>query len=422
MRRPLTSIFVTVVVATSLVASTRQASAQAQQLPEAERKAAARSLFTQGLKEQEAGHPGEALGLFEKAQKLFDAPTHLLHIAQCQVLTGKLVEAAETYETLKRVTLGPNPPEVFVQAKTQAEAELPGVRARIPNLKIEISPKPEQLRNLQLVINDVLLPIELVGVARPVNPGVAKISARADGYLPTSLEVTIREKETRSAALSLTPGGPAVAPVPLPPPPQPYPNGSPGPSYGQPSYGQNPGPGIGPTAGLGAPPPFPPKEEPKPVSSAGFIAGLHLGATSVLTSPTGTSNTAFTGGADFMFRFAKVVLAGATAQFSGNSSSAADDSTYLLAGRISFLTHPEKFAFTAGALFGARGNGSADPAGAFGGTLGFSIPIGTHFRLEPRLDITASRVGQETTPFAFFGLGAAYNHNFKPKAPEPEVK
>ncbi len=412
MRRPLASVFLSFVVATSLVATTRTASAQAQ-LSEAERKAAARSLFTQGVKAQDAGHPEEALALFEKAQKLFDAPTHLLHIAQCQVLTGKLVEAAETYETLKRVTLGPNPPEVFVQAKTQAEAELPGVRARIPNLKIDLSPKPEQLRNLQVVVNDVLLPIELVGVARPVNPGVAKISARADGYAPTALEVTIREKETRSAALALTPGGTAM----MPPPP--YPNGQP--NYVPPPYGQNSGQNP---QNPGQVPQLPPKEEPKPpVSSAGFIAGVHLGATAVLTSPTGsTSSTAFTGGADFMFRFAKVVLAGATAQLSGNSSSAARDATYLVAARISFLTHPEKFAFTAGAMFGARGVGDSDPAGAFGGTLGFSIPIGSHFRLEPRLDITASRVGNDTTPFAFFGLGAAYNHNFKPKAPEPDTK
>ena len=113
------------------------AAAETSQLSEAERKSAARSLFQQGVKEQDAGHYGEALSLFQKAQKLFDAPTHLLHIAQCQVLTGKLVEAAETYETLKRVPLAAGAPDVFVQAKTQAEAELPGVRARIPNLKID---------------------------------------------------------------------------------------------------------------------------------------------------------------------------------------------------------------------------------------------------------------------------------------------
>jgi len=190
------------------------------QLSEADRKATARSLFTQGVKEQEAGRYAEAIPLFEKAQKLFDAPTHLQRLAQCQVMVGKLVEAAETYETLKRTPLAPGAPEVFVQAKAQAEAELPGLRARIPNLKVELTPKPEKLRNLQLVVNDILLPTELVGVARPVNPGATKIVARAEGYKDATLEVTLKEKESRSVALSLSPGqGTLAPPVVVPPPP-----------------------------------------------------------------------------------------------------------------------------------------------------------------------------------------------------------
>ena len=86
------------------------------------------------------------------------------------------------------------------------------------------------------------------------------------------------------------------------------------------------------------------------------------------------------------------------------------------AARLSFLTHPEKFAFTAGVLAGARGAEGAEWGGTFGGTLGFSIPIGTHFRLDPRLDITGTQTGDSFTPFAFFGIGGAFNHNFAPKA------
>ena len=206
----------------------RTASAQGQ-LSEAERKATARSLFAEGVKEQDSGKYVEAMSHFEKAQKLYDAPTHLLHLAQCQALVGKLLEAAETYETLKRSPLAPGAPEVFVQAKAQAEAELPGLRARIPSLKVELSPKPEQLRNLQLVVNDVLIPTELLGVARPVNPGATKIVARAEGYKDAMMEVTLREKESRSVALSLSPGQgtmlppPVVVPAPLGQPQSPRP-------------------------------------------------------------------------------------------------------------------------------------------------------------------------------------------------------
>jgi hypothetical protein len=190
------------------------------QLSDADRKATARSLFTQGVKEQEAGHYAEAIPFFEKAQKLFDAPTHLQRLAQCQIMVGKLVEAAETYETLKRMPLAPGAPEVFVQAKAQAEADLPALRARIPNLKVELTPKPEKLRNLQLVVNDILLPTELVGVARPVNPGATKIVARAEGYNDATLEVSLKEKESRTVALALSPGqGTLPPPVVVAPPP-----------------------------------------------------------------------------------------------------------------------------------------------------------------------------------------------------------
>ncbi len=217
MRRTLLTLTLLAAVTPTAVVP-KAAFAQAQ-LSEAERKATARSLFSQGVKEQEAGRHSEALALFEKAQKLFDAPTHLLHIAQCQVALGKFVEAAETYETLKRVQLAPNSPDVFVQAKAQAETDLPAVRARIANLRIDLTPKPEQLRNLQLVVNDVVIPNELVGVARPVNPGPTKIVARAEGYKDASIEVILKDRESRSVGLSLQPGqGTAPVPAVVPPP------------------------------------------------------------------------------------------------------------------------------------------------------------------------------------------------------------
>jgi hypothetical protein len=217
MRRTLLTLTLLTAVTSSTVVP-KAAFAQAQ-LSEAERKATARSLFSQGVKEQEAGRHAEALALFEKAQKLFDAPTHLLHIAQCQVALGKFVEAAETYETLKRVQLPPNSPDVFVQAKAQAETDLPAVRARIANLRVDLTPKPEQLRNLQLIVNDVVIPNELVGVARPVNPGPTKIVARAEGYKDASIDVTLKDRESRSVALALQPGqGTAPVPVVVPPP------------------------------------------------------------------------------------------------------------------------------------------------------------------------------------------------------------
>ena len=83
------------------------------QMSETEKKAAARAAYQEGVKLQDDGKYAEALARFESAEKLFDAPTHLLHIAECQALTGRLVEASETYELLIHKALPAGSPDAF---------------------------------------------------------------------------------------------------------------------------------------------------------------------------------------------------------------------------------------------------------------------------------------------------------------------
>ena len=88
------------------------AHAQAQ-MSETEKKAAARSAYTEGVQLEESGKFAEALARFEAAQKLFDAPTHQLHIARCQAKTGRLVEASEHYEALTCCSLSVDASDAF---------------------------------------------------------------------------------------------------------------------------------------------------------------------------------------------------------------------------------------------------------------------------------------------------------------------
>src|SRR3984957_12939295 len=97
--------------------------ARAQPASDADR-AAARELFVEGVKLQEAGSFADALDRFDRAQAVFSAPTHLLHIAECEAAVGKLVESAETYRTLTRTTLPPGAPNAFVQAQKPGTAKL----------------------------------------------------------------------------------------------------------------------------------------------------------------------------------------------------------------------------------------------------------------------------------------------------------
>src|SRR4051812_13661140 len=147
------------------------------QMSEGEKKAAARAAYIEGVALQDKGNPAEALARFEAAQKLFDAPTHLLHIAECQVLTGRLVDASETYETLTRRSLGRDAPDAFVQAQEQGKAELAQLRQRIPMMRVTVQPDARSLTNLQISVNNKQMPTELVGITRPVNPGPYRITA-----------------------------------------------------------------------------------------------------------------------------------------------------------------------------------------------------------------------------------------------------
>lgn len=207
------------VVLTLIACAGLSAQAARAQVSEAESKAFARRAFLEGVELQDKGMPGEALARFEAAQARFDAPTHQLHIAECQALTGKLVEASETYEELVRRSLGDRPAEAFVQAQEQGKTALVELRARIPSLRILLEPAPSKLEDLEIRINQRQMPAELVGVARPVNPGAYEISATATGFrTSTPVRVEIGEREARSVDLVLAadaataPAAPTAAP------------------------------------------------------------------------------------------------------------------------------------------------------------------------------------------------------------------
>jgi hypothetical protein len=296
------------------------------QMSESERKSAARAAFTEGIALQDSGRAADALAKFETAQKLFDAPTHQLHIAECLSLTGKLLESAETYEALIHRNLGSNPPEAFTQAQEQAKAELPGVRARIPNLRITVKPDPSTLQNLQVTVNGTVMPNDLLGIARPVNPGQLRINAAANNYrLRTPVEIPLGERDPKNdpriVDLVLEPAqGAGPPPVVIPPPPPPY------------------------TGGNQPPPPVDNRDKDKDKdkekegsSSTGILVGPRLGilipgggfsgsgsnASSKGGDTVNFDQVAGTGGGigvDIMARFARLLLVGGTLEYISLSS------------------------------------------------------------------------------------------------------
>ncbi len=173
-------------------------------MSDSERKASARAAYQEGVDLQAQKSWPEALTHFQYAQRLYDAPTHLLHIAQCLVVTGKLVEAQETYETLTHRDLPPGAPAPFLEAVEIGKRELTDLQPRIPTLRIEVRPAPSTLRNLTLSLNGRPVSNEVIGIARPVNPGVYRITATAWGIPPSKeVNVTLAEKDARTVEVKL---------------------------------------------------------------------------------------------------------------------------------------------------------------------------------------------------------------------------
>ncbi len=172
-------------------------------MSESERKATARAAYLEGVKLQESGNCPEALPRLEAAQKFFNAPTHLLHIGQCQAATGKLVEAAETYELLVRASLAKDAPDVFRQAQDEGKKELGQLKPRIPTLRIQVTPGPSTLSSLVVKLNGSAIPNEVLGIARPVNPGKYKVTVWAAGYKEASDSVDVGEGTPEALELKL---------------------------------------------------------------------------------------------------------------------------------------------------------------------------------------------------------------------------
>ena len=425
--------FCTLAAMVTLLFTTSSARAQ---MSDTEKKAAARAAYQEGVKLQDEGKAGEALVRFESAQKLFDAPTHLLHIAECQALTGRLVESSETYETLARKTLAPGAPDAFVQAQQQGQAELVALRPRIPTLRITTRPGPQQLSNLSINVNGVAMPTELIGIARPLNPGTYRFTAQAAGYATAAyVDVPLGEKEQKSQELVLVAGA-AGAPVVVPP------------VAGQPP----PAPYVAPDTNKA------PKKNLIASTSTGVLFGIRGGGSvpggdrkkGGSISDVGTAGGAF--GIDAYVRLVKMLLLGATFEYTalGGSESAAarvqsgrsftsSASTTYIGVNLGIIPSVDHVSFIGDLGLGSRtlsstGSGSGivtlDGDRSYSGLefqigVGLSIPAGP-IRIVPRANLGVGTFSSEKDPnggssgsiptleksghtFFFIGLAAYYS-------------
>jgi len=173
----------------------------------AAQKAAAESLFDDGLKAMKSGHFAEACPKLEESERIDPAIGTLLYLGECYEKTGRTASAWATFR------------EAASAAQAQGETErtrVAGARAdrlqpSLSKLTLKVVPETAQLPTLRVTRDNVVVAKTLFGVAIPVDPGKYRIVASADGYQSHEIEIEVaangdnKSLEIPALAVSKTP-------------------------------------------------------------------------------------------------------------------------------------------------------------------------------------------------------------------------
>ncbi len=174
----------------------------------AAQKAAAESLFDDGLKAMKSGHFSEACPKLEESERIDPAIGTLLYLGECYEKVGRTASAWATFR------------EAASTAKAQGETDRSRVAAQradrlqpsLSKLTLNVVPETARITTFRVTRDGVPLASTLFGVAIPVDPGKYHIVASADGYQSHEAEIEVLANgDTKSLEI------PALAQSPTPP-------------------------------------------------------------------------------------------------------------------------------------------------------------------------------------------------------------
>jgi hypothetical protein len=163
---------------------------------DAANRALARQLGNAGVEAFQAGDYVAASEKLEKAYAILRAPSLGLWSARALKAIGKHIEASERYLEVTRLDAASG--DVSVQRKAQLDAslELDALRPKIPTLSIRL--QGATVNEVTVSLDGSVIPAELVGESRPVNPGAHEIVAVRDGdKVRIRISIAEAEKEDR---------------------------------------------------------------------------------------------------------------------------------------------------------------------------------------------------------------------------------
>jgi hypothetical protein len=173
---------------------------------------AARALFDDARRDEQAGRFGEALGKFERVLKTKETASVHFHVAYCQEKIGQIASAYAHYKQaleLARSTQGPDR-KLIVE---QSAESLKDLEPRVPELTLQL---PRGVEGVRVRFDNTVVPLERAEGALRVDPGLHTLEVSAPDKKPFVREFSLKERERHTVVVFFEPSAPAPA---APPPP-----------------------------------------------------------------------------------------------------------------------------------------------------------------------------------------------------------
>jgi hypothetical protein len=181
---------------------------------------AARLLFADAEKDEDAGRWQDALEKLRRVAEVKPTAGVRSHVALCEEHIGQLARALDDYAAAE-TQAGADGAKDVLRFVGKRLAEL---GPRVPRLTIRVEPP---VPDAVVTLDGAALSPSLLGVAIPVDPGEHTLEATAKGYPTVRRTLAMRERDTTSVDVNLTetaaPPAPATPapPAPAAPPPAP---------------------------------------------------------------------------------------------------------------------------------------------------------------------------------------------------------
>jgi hypothetical protein len=179
--------------------------------------ATAREIAKEAFSAYDAGDFPRAEQLFERASKLYQAPTLLLGLARARAKLGKYVEARENYLRIIRAKLPDDANDAFREAQETARREVQEVEPKIAWVTVSLD--GAEASEITITIDDHAVPPEAIGARRPVDPGRHVVRANGDGFESFAASFEVGEGGAETIAVRVVRSSPdSIDPPPVVPP------------------------------------------------------------------------------------------------------------------------------------------------------------------------------------------------------------